>query len=55
MIGIKDPRGAGSTTLLLQDLKYDLGDQFSKALYVTADHPWFCSHSLLDTSMDWYQ
>ncbi len=55
MIGIKGPRGAGKTTLLLQHLKYDLGDQSGKGLYVTADHTWFYSNSLLDTAMDWYQ
>ena len=41
MIGIKGPRGAGKTTLMLQHLKYDLKDMVSKALYVTADHTWF--------------
>src|SRR5699024_9951080 len=55
MIGIKGPRGAGKTTLLLQHLKYDLGDASGKGLYVTADHTWFYTHSLLDTAMDWYK
>lgn len=55
MIGIKGPRGAGKTTLMLQHLKYDLGDRSGRGLYVTADHPWFYSNSLLDTAMDWYQ
>lgn len=55
MIGIKGPRGAGKTTLMLQHLKYDLGDSFSKALYVTADHTYFYNHSLLDTAIAWYQ
>jgi len=41
MIGIKGPRGAGITTLMLQHLKYDLKDMVSKALYVTVDHTWF--------------
>lgn len=54
MIGIKGPRGAGKTTLLLQHLKYDLNDS-SSGLYVTADHPWFYSNSLLDTALTWYQ
>src|SRR5690606_32259641 len=55
MIGIKGPRGAGKTTLMLQHLKYDLGDSFDKALYVTADHTYFYNHSLLDTATAWYQ
>ena len=55
MIGIKGPRGAGKTTLLLQHLKFDLKERTSQALYVTADHTWFYSHTLLDTAMDWYR
>lgn len=55
MIGIKGPRGAGKTTLMLQRLKFDLGKLAGKALYITADHTWFYRHTLLDTAMDWYQ
>jgi predicted AAA+ superfamily ATPase len=55
MIGIKGPRGAGKTTLMLQHLKFDLNDRTSRALYVTADHTWFYNHTLLDTAMDWYK
>ncbi|SHG02247.1 hypothetical protein SAMN05444280_1628 [Tangfeifania diversioriginum] len=54
MIAIKGPRGAGKTTLMLQYLKYDLGAP-ETALYVTADHTWFYSHTLLDTANDWYK
>jgi predicted AAA+ superfamily ATPase len=45
MLGIKGLRGTGKTTLLLQHLKYQLK---GKGLYVTADHPWFYDHTLLD-------
>ena len=45
MMGIKGLRGTGKTTLLLQHLKYSLHE---KGLYVTADHPWFYDHTLLD-------
>ena len=55
MIGIKGPRGAGKTTLILQHLKFDLKDRASQALYITADHTWFYNHTLLDTAMDWYK
>lgn len=55
MIGIKGPRGAGKTTLLLQHLKFDLKEQASKTLYITADHTWFYNHTILDTAMDWYK
>jgi predicted AAA+ superfamily ATPase len=53
MIGIKGPRGAGKTTLMLQHLKYDLG-MSPEALYLTADHNWFYNHTLLDTANDWH-
>ncbi len=45
MIGIRGLRGTGKTTLLLQYLKFNLK---GKGLYVTADHPWFYDHRLLD-------
>lgn len=54
MIGIKGPRGAGKTTLMLQHLKYDLGLP-ANALYITADHTWFYNHTLLETANDWYK
>ncbi|SEB13446.1 ATP-binding protein [Pedobacter hartonius] len=55
MIGIKGPRGAGKTTLMLQYLKFDLKEMSQKSLYVTADHTWFYNHTLLDTAMDWFK
>ncbi len=54
MIGIKGPRGAGKTTLMLQHLKFDLGMP-PEALYVTADHNWFYNHTLFDVANDWYK
>lgn len=54
MIGIKGPRGTGKTTVMLQRLKFDLGGT-PEALYVTADHPWFYNHTLLETATDWYK
>ena len=54
MVGIKGPRGAGKTTLMLQHLKFDLGLP-PEALYITADHTWFYNHSLLETANDWYK
>jgi len=54
MIGIKGPRGAGKTTLMLQYLKYDLG-MSPNALYITADHNWFYNHTLFDAANDWYR
>ena len=54
MIGIKGPRGAGKTTLILQHLKFDLGMP-PEALYITADHNWFYNHTLFDVANDWYK
>ncbi|MFH1121105.1 MAG: AAA family ATPase [Bacteroidota bacterium] len=54
MIGIRGPRGAGKTTMLLQHLRYDT-DNVDEVLYVTADHPWFYSHTLFDTADSWYK
>lgn len=54
MIGIKGPRGAGKTTLMLQHIKYDLGMP-NNALYITADHTWFYNHTLLETANSWYK
>jgi len=54
MIGIKGPRGAGKTTLMLQHLKFDL-ELSPHALYITADHTWFYNHTLLDTANDWFK
>jgi uncharacterized protein len=54
MIGIKGPRGAGKTTMMLQHLKYDLGMP-PEALYITADHNWFYNHTLFDVANDWYK
>lgn len=45
MFGIRGLRGTGKTTMLLQHLKFNLGE---KGLYVSADHPWFYDHSLFD-------
>ena len=54
MIGIKGLRGTGKTTVMLQHLKFDLNG-VTEALYVTADHPWFYNHTLLETATDWYK
>lgn len=49
MIAIKGPRGTGKTTLMLQQIKFGLKNSI-EALYATVDHPWFYSHSLLETA-----
>lgn len=52
LIGIKGPRGAGKTTLLLQYLKFDLPKQ--QAIYTSADHPYFYTHSLYELAESFY-
>ena len=52
LLGIKGLRGVGKTTLMLQYLKYHY-PQPKKALYVTADSPWFYDNSLYDLVEQW--
>lgn len=55
MLAIKGPRGAGKTTLMLQHLIRERGADNDQALYVTADFPWFYTHTLLDTADEFYK
>lgn len=54
MIAIKGLRGSGKTTLILQHLKFGTEDP-AISLYVTADHPWFYTNTLLDLADQWYK
>lgn len=54
MIGIRGLRGAGKTTMLLQHLKFGQSEG-AKGLYLTADHPWLYTHTLLDAAKTWVQ
>lgn len=47
LIGIKGARGVGKTTMLLQHIKQTFPDT-SKAFYVSLDHMWFATHTLLE-------
>ena len=47
LIGIKGARGVGKTTMLLQHIKLTFPD-WSKAFYVSLDHIWFSTHTLLE-------
>lgn len=55
MVAIKGPRGAGKTTLMLQHLTKQHGAGSEQALYVTADFPWFYTHSLFETADEFYK
>ena len=48
LICIKGPKGTGKTTLMLQHMREVFGARSERAVYVSADHLWFSSHSMLD-------
>ena len=50
-IGIKGPRGAGKTTMLLQNILETYQD-IDQTLYASLDDLWFSSHPLMDL-VDW--
>lgn len=52
MIAIKGTRGAGKTTMMLQRIRYGLKTGPEEALYVSADHHWFYTHTLAETADD---
>lgn len=54
MLAVTGARGAGKTTLMLQYLKYELQLPPEKALYITADHHWFYTHTLIETVETFY-
>jgi len=54
MLAIRGLRGAGKTTMLLQHLKFGQ-PKGNQSLYITADHPWLYTHTLLDTAKIWVQ
>lgn len=47
LIGIKGAKGVGKTTMLLQHIKQSFPDT-SEAFYVSLDHIWFSTHTLLE-------
>jgi uncharacterized protein len=53
MIAIRGPRGAGKTTMMLQRIRYDLQADPTTALYLSADHHWFYTHTLAETADDY--
>lgn len=48
MVAITGARGVGKSTMVLQYLKSQPSD--SKFLYVSADHTYFSTHSLVDVA-----
>lgn len=47
LIGIKGPKGAGKSTMILQHIKEAFPDP-GRALYVSLDNLWFATHSLAE-------
>lgn len=54
LIAVKGSRGVGKTTLILQYIKYKL-KRPEESLYITADHYWFYTHSLMETADAFYK
>ncbi|MEX0724336.1 MAG: AAA family ATPase [Gracilimonas sp.] len=54
MLAIKGPRGAGKTTLMLQYIKYGARPNNEDALYISADHHWFYTHTIYETAEQFY-
>ena len=52
-LGLVGPRGAGKSTMLLQYIKMRL--DVKDTLYVSADHLYFSSHTLVDTADRFYK
>ncbi len=55
MLAIKGPRGSGKTTLMLQRIKYGIKAAPNHVLYFSADHYWFYTHNLVETTTAFYQ
>ena len=50
LVGLMGPRGVGKSTMVLQHIKEQTEDVQSKSLYVSADHSYFSTHTLIDTA-----
>lgn len=55
LIEITGSRGVGKTTFMLQRVNLLNKTTPGQALYVSLDHPWFFSNSLLDTAAAFYR
>lgn len=50
LVGLMGPRGVGKSTMVLQYIKKQAEDIQDKSLYVSADHSYFSTHTLIDTA-----
>ena len=53
MVGLMGPRGVGKSTIILQFIKSQDEARRAKSLYVSADHSYFSSASLIDVADQW--
>ena len=49
-VGLMGPLDVGKSTMVLQHIKEQADDVQGKSLYVSADHSYFSTHSLIDTA-----
>ncbi len=50
LVGLMGPRGVGKSTLILQYIKEVNSDKVGEYLYISADHSYFTTHTLIETA-----
>lgn len=50
LVGLMGPRGVGKSTLVLQHIKSKSPEEQAKSLYVSADHSYFTTSTLIETA-----
>lgn len=50
LVGLMGPRGVGKSTLILQHIKSKSLEEQTKSLYVSADHSYFTTNTLIETA-----
>lgn len=50
LVGLMGPRGVGKSTLILQHIKSKNLEEQAKSLYVSADHSYFTTNTLIETA-----
>lgn len=50
LVGLMGPRGIGKSTLILQHIKSKSPEEKAKSLYVSADHSYFTTSTLIETA-----
>lgn len=50
LVGLMGPRGVGKSTLILQHIKSKSLEEQAKSLYVSADHSYFTTNTLIETA-----